>query len=132
MLNFGLDKNTNANAGQLHYQLGLGGAWFNSDIEGTVMIRPVLRADLQDSWVGIEDAVVPQTLCISPNPVSNGTLRVHVDAVSQWFLFDATGRQLLTGEWTTLGDHNLDLLGLNSGTYILATAEGKYARFIVE
>ena len=68
MLNFGLDKNTNANAGQLHYQLGLGGAWLNSEIEGTVMIRPVMRADLLDSWVGIcrgcsvsNPACVPQS-----------------------------------------------------------------------
>jgi len=49
-LNFGLDKNTNSNVGQLHYSLGLGGSWINSEINGSVMIRPVLRANKTEAW----------------------------------------------------------------------------------
>ena len=132
MLNFGLDKNTNANVGQLHYQLGQGGAWFNSDIEGTVMIRPVMRADLLDSWVGIADQAAPQTLRVFPNPVTSGTVQVKVLAPGPWFLFDAYGRQLRHGQWMAPGIHSLDVTGLARGTYILTTTEGQFARFMVD
>ena len=132
MLNFGLDKNTNANAGQLHYQLGLGGAWLNSDIEGTVMIRPVMRADLEDSWVGVSDASAPRSLHVFPNPVSQGVVQVEVNAACAWHLFDAYGRQVNAGQWVGAGTHRLDVSGLASGTYILTTAEGQFARFMID
>ena len=131
MLNFGLDKNTNANAGQLHYQLGLGGAWLNSDIEGTVMIRPVLRADVQDSWVGTGDSPSRAALHVYPNPVSGAVLQVQVDAASDWTVFDAFGRQLLGGRWNASGMHSMDVSGLASGTYLLTTTQGRFVRFIV-
>lgn len=131
MLNFGLDKNTNANAGQLHYQLGLGGAWLNSDIEGTVMIRPVLRADVQDSWVGTGDSPSRAALHVYPNPVSGAVLQVQVDAASDWTVFDAFGRQLLAGRWNASGMHSMDVSGLASGTYLLTTTQGRFVRFIV-
>ena len=132
MLNFGLDKNTNANAGQLHYQLGLGGAWLNSDIEGTVMIRPVMRADLEDSWVGVSDASAPRSLHVFPNPVSQGVVLVEVNAASTWHLFDAYGRQVDAGQWMGAGVYSLDVSSLASGTYILTTAEGQFARFMID
>lgn len=131
MLNFGLDKNTNANAGQLHYQLGLGGAWLNSDIEGTVMIRPVLRADVQDSWVGTGDSPSRAALHVYPNPVSGAVLQVQVDAASDWTVFDAFGRQLLAGRWNASGMHSMDVSCLASGTYLLTTTQGRFVRFIV-
>lgn len=132
MLNFGLDKNTNANVGQLHYQLGQGGAWFNSDIEGTVMIRPVMRADLLDSWVGTTDQDVPKTLRVFPNPVTSGTVKVEVLMPGPWFLFDAYGRQLRNGHLMVPGAHSLDVAGLARGTYIFTTAEGQFARFMID
>ena len=132
MLNFGLDKNTNANSGQLHYQLGLGGAWLNSDIEGTVMIRPVMRADLTDSWVGFVEVPTSQDLRVFPNPVKNGMLQVEVDDACLWRLFDSFGRQLLSGNWQAPGIYSLDITRLAPGTYLLTTAEGECTRFIVE
>ena len=132
MLNFGLDKNTNANAGQLHYQLGLGGAWLNSEIEGTVMIRPVLRADLEDSWVGVSEPEPVRSLRVYPNPVSNGVVQVEVNEVSSWRLFDVFGRQVDAGRWVATGVHSLDASGLASGTYILTTEQGQFARFIID
>ncbi|MBN30773.1 MAG: hypothetical protein CL845_02060 [Crocinitomicaceae bacterium] len=132
MLNFGLDKNTNANSGQLHYQLGLGGAWLNSDIEGTVMIRPIMRADLTDSWVGFVEVPTSQDLRVFPNPVKNGMLQVEVDDACLWRLFDSFGRQLLSGNWQAPGIYSLDITRLAPGTYLLTTAEGECTRFIVE
>jgi len=132
MLNFGLDKNTNANAGQVHYQLGLGGTWLNSEIQGTVMIRPVMRADLQDSWVGISDAAAPRSLHVFPNPVSQGVVQVEVHAASAWSLFDAYGRQVDSGQWAGAGVHSLDVTGWARGTYILTTEDGRFARFMID
>jgi hypothetical protein len=52
-LNFGLDKNTNANNTQLFYQLQGSTDWTPSSIAGSVMFRPVFRSTLQE-WVGLE------------------------------------------------------------------------------
>ena len=77
-LNFGLDKNTNSNVGQLHYSLGLGGSWFNSEIEGSVMIRPVLRANNKSVvWNAVADGCcffAAPALRVYPNPVSGAVL----------------------------------------------------------
>ena len=96
------------------------------------MIRPVMRADLLDSWVGIADQAAPQTLRVFPNPVTSGTVQVEVLAPGPWFLFDAYGRQLRHGQWMAPGIHSLDVTGLARGTYILTTTEGQFARFMVD
>ena len=132
MLNFGLDKNTNANAGQLHYQLGLGGAWLNSEIQGTVMIRPVMRADLQDSWVGIWEDEPYRSMRVFPNPVSHGMVQVEVNAATSWRLFDAYGRQVDSGQWLAAGIHSIEVMGWARGTYILTTEDGNFARFMID
>ena len=53
-LNIGLDKNTDYNFSRVHYQLGLGAEWTTSTIEGSVMIRPVLQAGVEEvfTWIG--------------------------------------------------------------------------------
>ena len=132
MLNFGLDKNTNANAGQLHYQLGLGGAWLNSDIQGTVMIRPVLRAGMADSWVAVNEGQEPGAFQVFPNPVTQGELNIQVVSAANWTLYDATGRVALQGAWTQPGLHSINLTGAPRGTYILADEMGRRARILVQ
>ena len=54
-LNIGLDKNTDYNFTRVHYQLGLGAEWVLSTIQGTVMIRPVLQAGVDDVFVAVEE-----------------------------------------------------------------------------
>lgn len=132
MLNFGLDKNTNANVGQLHYQLGLGGAWLNSDIQGTVMIRPVLRAGLANSWVAVDEWQRPSTFHAFPNPVTQGALRVQVESPASWALYDATGRVAMQGAWTQAGLHTINMNSAPRGTYILADDKGRRARIVVQ
>ena len=53
-LNIGLDKNTNSNSGNLHYMLGPGASWNLSEISGSVMIRPVLRAG-KDAILSVDE-----------------------------------------------------------------------------
>jgi hypothetical protein len=103
----------------------------NSDIEGTVMIRPIMRADLQDSWVGMATPDAMPSLRVYPNPASQGFVQVEVKAASAWCLFDAYGRQVDAGQWMGAGMHQLDVSGLASGTYILTTVEGQFARFMI-
>ncbi len=133
-LNFGLDKNTNANAGHLHYQLGLNGAWTNSDIEGSVMIRPVLRANKQETWTDIawsENSLAPQ-LHAYPNPISNGMVQVEVPAAQGWTLYNASGQVLQSGYWSSPGTYRLNLQRLSTGMYVLRTDSGQYARLLLE
>ena len=134
MLNFGLDKNTNANAGQLHYQLGLGGAWLNSDIEGTVMIRPVMRADLENSWVNVgeQSSPLPSALKVFPNPTTAGVVHVETEQASDWSLFDNNGRCVQQGQWPGPGIHSVDVSRAMPGLYILVTASGQHARIVIE
>jgi hypothetical protein len=132
MLNFGLDKNTNANAGQLHYQLGVGGAWLNSDIQGTVMIRPVLRAGMADSWVTVNEGQEPGAFQVFPNPVTQGELNIQVVSAANWTLYDATGRVAQQGAWTQPGLHTINLTAAPRGTYILADEMGRRARILVQ
>jgi len=133
MLNFGLDKNTNANAGQLHYQLGLGGVWLNSDTEGTVMIRPVLRANKQDSWIEVAELSPGNSLLSCyPNPVSQGVLYVNVALATNWTVYDATGRIVSEGNWAQAGQYTLDSRLWTAGHYILQIGTGESQHIIVQ
>ena len=67
-----------------------------------------------------------------PNPVSQGVVEVEVNAASTWHLFDAYGRQVDAGQWMGAGVYSLDVSSLASGTYILTTAEGQFARFMID
>lgn len=134
MLNFGLDKNTNANAGQLHYQLGLGGAWLNSDIEGTVMIRPVMRADLENSWVQVAEqpSPPPGALKVFPNPTTAGFVYVETERASDWELYDNNGRRVQQGRWPNAGLHQVDVSRAAPGLYMLVASSGQYARIVID
>ena len=131
-LNFGLDKNTNSNVGQLHYSLGLGGSWINSEIEGSVMIRPVLRANKTEVWsdVAENDAHTRSPLRAYPNPVNGNACQVQVPVASTWQLWSAEGRLLQAGRWMSTGVYNCDLTGLASGMYFLINDLGQSVRIL--
>ena len=125
-LNFGLDKNTNANVGQLHYSLGLGGSWLNSEIEGSVMIRPVLRANKTEVWNTIAEGAISSApeLRVYPNPVNGTSCRVDVPAAAEWQLWNASGKLIQSGRWPAQGVYTCDLSGLSAGLYVLMDDAG--------
>ena len=133
-LNFGLDKNTNANAGHLHYKLGLGGAWANSDIEGSVMIRPVLRANKQETWTDVAwtGNPHPQQLHSYPNPISNGTVQVEIPDAGGWTLYNNSGQVLQSGFWPAPGTYRISLESLSAGMYLLRSDSGQSVRLLLE
>jgi len=99
-LNIGLDKNTNANAGNLHYKLGPGASWQASEIYGSVMIHPVLRA-------GKDAPVIPESVesftvndissNLYPNPTSS-IVSFKSNEALVWSVFSLNGDLVLGGE----------------------------------
>jgi hypothetical protein len=132
LLNFGLDKNSSANIGNLRYQLGLGGEWLASGIEGTVMIRPVLRAGKQEVWTGIAPAVSAAAagLKVFPNPTS-GLLQVEMPAAGDWVVYHASGAVQARGHATS-ERWTLDAQGWPAGVYLLRTATGQVVRWMLQ
>ena len=131
MLNVGLDKNTNANLGRLHYSLGLGGAWLPSTIEGSLMVRPVLRAGKQDTWTAVDQLPgEDQGLRAFPNPTAGGGCTVEGVAPGAWVLVDGMGRQVRTG--TVNGGGRVEVgSGLAPGVYSFRDAAGRGVRIVV-
>jgi hypothetical protein len=131
MLNVGLDKNTNANLGRLHYSLGLGGAWLPSTIEGSLMVRPVLRAGKQDTWTAVDQLPgEDQGLRAFPNPTAGGGCTVDGVAPGAWVLVDGMGRQVRTG--TVNGGGRVEVGGgLAPGVYSFRDAAGRGVRIVV-
>ena len=99
-LNIGLDKNTNANAGNLHYKLGAGANWLASEIQGSVMIHPVLRAgkDAPEIPQEVEEFTVNDISSnLYPNPTSSiVSFKAHEALI--WSVFSLNGDLVLDGE----------------------------------
>ncbi|MBM71473.1 MAG: hypothetical protein CL847_01640 [Crocinitomicaceae bacterium] len=118
-LNIGLDKTTNSNAGNLHYKLGPGFNWTLSGIEGSLMIRPVLRAGT-DFVQDVGDNDVPSMSLISnpyPNPTSY-SLSFNCSRNLDWDIFDINGKLIESGQ-ESKGSSTLDVRYLTNGVYIL-------------
>lgn len=129
MLNIGLDKNTDANPGRLHYALGLGGAWTPSTIAGSLMVRPVLRAGKQDTWTALESPLAPPALRAYPNP-TDGECLVEGAAPGLWLLLDGTGRTVQSG--TALPGARVTVpAGLAPGLYYFRDATGRTVRLVI-
>ena len=111
-LNIGLDKNTDYNFTRVHYQLGLGAEWVLSTIQGTVMIRPVLQAGVDDVFVAVEEqdnAPKASALEAWPNPAS-GQLTLAwsgMDRPVHFSLVDLSGRTLDAGPWPLGSDRQV-------------------------
>ncbi|MFM7814878.1 MAG: T9SS type A sorting domain-containing protein, partial [Flavobacteriales bacterium] len=65
-LNFGLDKNTNANGSLLFYQLQGQSTWLPSNITGSVMLRPVFKSAMPN-WTQVDEQS-SELLHLYPNP----------------------------------------------------------------
>jgi hypothetical protein len=79
--------------------------------------------------VGMEETAATPVVHAFPNPV-DAILRVRVDGIPQvpsYGLFDATGRCVLEGTWTTAPDedgYTLDVAALSDGVYHLRIHTG--------
>ena len=133
LLNLGLDKNTNANAGEVHYQLGLGGAWVSSEIQGTVMIRPVLRAGKTEAWSSISEwNTGKKGLLVYPNPSGRGTIQVSVDSPGSWTCWNGQAQLVARGQWTTPGLHSISTVNWTPGMHVIRHGNGFSARVMIQ
>ena len=102
-LNIGLDKNTDYNFTRLHYQLGLGAEWTLSTIEGSVMVRPVLQAGVEQVFVALDDLGPAAEPAFSawPNPAQDALTLAWsgLEPAERWSIVDLSGRVLRTGSW---------------------------------
>jgi type IX secretion system substrate protein len=124
MLNLGFDVNR-INNDKLYYNFS--GSWTQSELEGTVMIRPVFGKDFTVATA--TDEVIPQeqTLeySIYPNPAKD-ILNVNIDDQFsenyRYTIFDIYGRVFMdkTNQQTTL-----DISNLNSGIYFIRISNPK-------
>lgn len=132
-LNVGLDKNTNANPSRLFYQLGIGGSWQSSTIQGSLMIRPVFKSGKSGVWNSVEDLDSDdQGLSIYPNPAStqlyvqtagfNGGAEVQV--------FDLNGRMQMQTTLNNTGE-SIDISELPAGMYVLRLEDRQSGRLEV-
>jgi hypothetical protein len=131
-LNFGLDKNTNANSTQLLYQLQGTDVWTPSSISGSVMIRPVFRSTLTD-WVGMQTTEGDQTASLFPNPVHDEMhLRIpDSNGFCEYTIFDITGKCVLSGTANNQSIVRIPTDGLSQGSYLLRYSNSNLEQYSI-
>lgn len=118
-LNVGLDKNTNANATRLYYQLGIGASWTQSSVQGSLMIRPVFKSGKTNVWNGVEEAQT-SSFNVFPNP-SNGLFTFRFDSsgyAENIEVYNAHGSLIFTDR-TASSQYVLDLGSESNGLYFI-------------
>lgn len=119
-LNIGLDKTTNANAGNLHYMLGPSADWAASGISGSVMIRPVLRAG-KDYTSAIEELESGDAISFNsevfPNPASSA-ITLRCGETSDWSIYSMSGKLVNSGSMSGLSE-TIDIADLDAGIYLV-------------
>ncbi|MBK9391693.1 MAG: T9SS type A sorting domain-containing protein [Bacteroidetes bacterium] len=124
-LNAGLDVNTPQNGRQLYW---LNGEWQQSQVYGSIMIRPVVGAPLKTT--SIEDLFLRKqnTVLIRPNPSSDfitvSTTDSENDELTWVRITDLNGRELINCKNTG----QINISSLKQGIYIVTTTiSGKVA-----
>lgn len=121
VLNIGLDENYMTDgkpAINPNMFAKFDGRWYNSEIYGTMMVRPMFGkyTDPSLSHGEVEYTEMEYGVSVFPNP-TNGTLYMNSKStIKNLLLFDLTGREVMhrTGPLTTI-----DLSGLPKGLYFL-------------
>lgn len=117
-LNLGLDKNTGANATKLFYQLQGTSTWNQSEIAGSVMIRPVFKAGLPE-WVSTEENAA-QLARVYPNPAhDNLQVVLNNQETYTYSVCDMTGRQVMSGSLRANENTQIDISRLSPASYML-------------
>ena len=109
LINIGVDM-TNDNSQYNFYNTE--GSWKQSNMPGSLMIRPVTGADY---FIGVEETVDPDPVAIYPNPAHN---TLHIEGVEDGAsiaLFDMMGRKVMHIGFTDV----LSVGHLPSGLYLL-------------
>jgi hypothetical protein len=111
-LNVGLDRN-NDHSDKTFYSLDGGVNWIQSQIPGSVMVRPIFSTNL-DAELSVNEEETPSIVAY-PNPVMDIlTVRVDQAALESITMCNAQGRLIYSGM-----DKDIDMSGQASGIYFL-------------
>lgn len=130
-LNVSLDMNT-LPEGKRHYYIN--GLWSESEIAGSIMIRPVMGSAIIPSEIDDIDLPAKNKIKIWPNPV-NDILNIDIPENDlamgiEINIYDSNGRWLLSDEQT----RTVNITALPQGVYLLIISSGTrvigYNRFI--
>jgi len=129
----GNDKNTNQNPAQLFYALGSDQPWTQSSVAGSVMVRPIFRSGIQQSWIGVDPSQSALECTVYPNPVGD-LLNIQASFPMEHFeVLDTQGRSMLKG-YLGAKPPSIALSGLPSGIYLLRlnTTQGSMVKRFVK
>ncbi len=118
-LNMGLDKNTSSNTTKLFYQLQGMTTWNASNIQGSVMIRPVFQSGIPD-WVSVDEEKSFMS-DLFPNPASN-EISFSMQADNEKYrcrILDVAGRIVREELVINTGKITLDISQLDRASYML-------------
>ncbi len=122
-MHVGNDKNTNANPSRLFYQLGLGAAWQQSQITGSVMIRPVFKSGKTGVWNSVDEEQVANesSFNVYPVPTSGRLVVSPYRADGRQYsvqVYTSSGQRILESK-LNFGDHQIDLSPYSDDLYFV-------------
>ena len=111
-LNIGLDRNTD-HSDKTFYSLDGGVNWIQSQIPGSVMVRPIFSTNL-DAELALEE-VETTAIVAYPNPFTDVlNIRVDPSTLESFSLYNAQGSLIYSGL-----DSAIDMTAQPSGVYFL-------------
>ncbi|MEY2938654.1 MAG: hypothetical protein RL062_1243 [Bacteroidota bacterium] len=114
----GNDKNTNNNPAKLFYSLGSGQSWEQSQVVGSVMIRPYLKAGEKQVWDNVQEHAMEQGV-LFPNPAYNNIqIQTRFFNGFRWKIMDGQGQLIQSGKSFQSTEH-WDISAFNAGLYII-------------
>ena len=121
-INIGFDT-SNDNSQYNFYDVGYG--WENSEMQGSLMIRPALGSDM--TFIKEENVIQKTRLGLHPNPSNNviNISELEADLCEEIMIFDMTGR--LMKHFTN--NVNLDVSDLPDGLYMMRVVTGEGKRY---
>ena len=109
-LNIGFDKNI-INNDKNFYSLDKGATWINSEVKGTIMIRPVFSTSMDIELGLIENKNESQNITLFPNP-TNDIVNIYGD-------FDLIEINTIEGKLIqTSTENKINLIDFNPGIYL--------------
>ncbi|MES2512794.1 MAG: T9SS type A sorting domain-containing protein [Bacteroidota bacterium] len=116
-LNIGFDRNTNHKS-SLYYNLS--GNWVQSNINGSIMINPVMGCVDPPPIVGLHDYEKTDHMKLYPNPAQNSitiSLSGNQLTTADLEITNALGQTIFTGKFTS--NEATDISGLSNGLYFI-------------
>jgi hypothetical protein len=121
-LNIGLDKNSNSIGGNLFFRPTAFDTWQNVSLEGSVLMRPVFRSEMDA--VGIQENTLP-VASVAPNPVRD-VLRINFANNRHDYeirVYDITGKKLEHSIHLQTNSAECSFGQLHTGVYLVSITD---------